>query len=759
MILSDLTKFKRDVVKLVVLVSIIGLAACGGGGGGSKPGPIPTIAPTLAPTPEPDTTPNTFSFSLSAEPAAPGAEIETTAITISGLNTAAPITISNGEYSIEGGAYTSVAGTINNNQLLSVRASAGQGFGEAVTVTITIGDVSSSFSITTVVEDTTPEAFSFASESAVTRGEQRTSSTVAITGINTLTPISISGGEYTINEGDYVTEAGTLSPNDTVTVRLLASSDFSTTTQAALTIGGVQGSFSVTTEARDIEPDAFSFTAVNAVAPSSEQTAGPITVSGINDTTTISISGGDYALNGGAYTREAGTVVLGDSVSVKATAAATPSSDVDVVLTVGTVTGTFSINTLDDTTAPTAAIAFPPPMSKTPTASVMVRGTAVDDYSSVASVKILVNDVDSGLTVDSSDNLATWRVELPLVDGENRVRVVVTDSLGNENTSADTVTVMQGSVTEAFPHEGVALSWRNTSILVTGSENAYKVLTFRDVTSQALVSMDLNTGIRTETILDLPDSVPANVSSPGGTTYGSNMVLDEDTNTLYLAIQSYADTGVVIALDADDYTVKNSLVIPADAGGIYMTGLTIDRSQDTPRLLFSTELDSFIGQIDMGLTAVTPFSTDELPNDQNPLEGVCDMAIHPITGEIYVFNRDDNDTVLRINSSTGAREVVSSDVNAVGDAISWNGCSQLAFDINGGSEKLFVGDSESVFLSVDVETGVQAIFGFDDPEINIPTEVIQTHRHLGYILGLSLNVSALYAIDLVSGQKVLISRS
>ena len=43
------------------------------------------------------------------------------AVTVSGINAAAAISITGGEYSIGGGAYTSSAGTVSNGQALTVR--------------------------------------------------------------------------------------------------------------------------------------------------------------------------------------------------------------------------------------------------------------------------------------------------------------------------------------------------------------------------------------------------------------------------------------------------------------------------------------------------------------------------------------------------------------------------------------------------------------------------------------------------------------
>jgi len=95
----------------------------------------------------------------------------------------------------------------------------------------------------------------------------------------------------------------------------------------------------------DTTPDAFSFTDQTGVGILATVTSAPITVAGVNAATPISITGGEYSVNGGAWTSAAGTVVNGDSVRVRHTASAAYSTQVDTVLDIGGVTDTFSSTT------------------------------------------------------------------------------------------------------------------------------------------------------------------------------------------------------------------------------------------------------------------------------------------------------------------------------------------------------------------------------------------------------------------------------
>ena len=103
----------------------------------------------------------------------------------------------------------------------------------------------------------------------------------------------------------------------------------------------------------DDVPEAFSFTDQTGAARSTLYTSNAITVLGIDTASAISITGGEYSVNGGPWTSTGGTVVLGDSVRVRGTSSASYSTAVNVALTIGGVSDTFTI-----TTAANAAPSF-----------------------------------------------------------------------------------------------------------------------------------------------------------------------------------------------------------------------------------------------------------------------------------------------------------------------------------------------------------------------------------------------------------------
>jgi uncharacterized repeat protein (TIGR01451 family) len=97
--------------------------------------------------------------------------------------------------------------------------------------------------------DTTPDPFAFVDQSNVAPGTLVTSNPITVSGIEAPAPVSIVGGEYAVDGGDWSATDGTVVDGDSVRVRQTSSASWSTTTDATLTIGNVSDTFSVTTVA------------------------------------------------------------------------------------------------------------------------------------------------------------------------------------------------------------------------------------------------------------------------------------------------------------------------------------------------------------------------------------------------------------------------------------------------------------------------------------------------------------------------------
>ena len=390
-----------------------------------------------------DTTPDPFAFTPQTNVAL-NTVITSNSITVSGINMAAPISITGGTYSINGGSYTGASGTVGNGNTVAVRLTSSGSYSTTTSATLTIGGVSGTFSVTTLAapSDTTPDPFAFTPQTNVALNTVITSNSITVSGINMAAPISITGGTYSINGGSYTGASGTVSNGNTVAVRLTSSGSYSTTTSATLTIGGVSGTFSVTTLAApsDTTPDPFAFTPQTNVALNTVITSNSITVSGINMAAPISITGGTYSINGGSYTGASGTVSNGNTVAVRLTSSGSYSTTTSATLTIGGVSGTFSVTTLAGSCDTPAQFSFIDETGARLNQAMASNTVTVGGVTCASSVSISggTYSIDEGPYTSASGT----------VNNGSRVTVLLTSSGSYSTTTSATLTI--GGVSDTF---------------------------------------------------------------------------------------------------------------------------------------------------------------------------------------------------------------------------------------------------------------------------------------------------------------------
>lgn len=108
----------------------------------------------------------------------------------------------------------------------------------------------------------------------------------------------------------------------------------------------------------DTTPDAFSFTAIAGADLSTTYVSNSIKAKGLTAPSSISVTGGMYSINGGAYTAAAATVNPHDTVSLRVTTPAANKTASNIVLTIGGVSATYAIVT-GDVTGPGTLFANP----------------------------------------------------------------------------------------------------------------------------------------------------------------------------------------------------------------------------------------------------------------------------------------------------------------------------------------------------------------------------------------------------------------
>lgn len=171
---------------------------------------------------------------------------ESNPVLIIGNDIPAPISISGvGEYRINEEAWTNISGFVNPESNVSVRLTSSATENTTLSTTLTVGSVSSTFSVTT--KDETPTAFVFTDVIDAELSTLYTSNIVTITGITGLVNISIVNGEYRINGGTWVSTAGTISNDQTAQVRRTSSASYDTSVGATLTVGTYSDTYSILT--------------------------------------------------------------------------------------------------------------------------------------------------------------------------------------------------------------------------------------------------------------------------------------------------------------------------------------------------------------------------------------------------------------------------------------------------------------------------------------------------------------------------------
>jgi chitobiase/beta-hexosaminidase-like protein len=129
--------------RMAPLIAFLFLSLLAGCGAEWFPGPV-----------TPDTTPDQFAFSPASICATPGQQalIQSSAVTISGINQQVPVTVSGGEYSINGGStWTTTAGNAGNGTTIIVRPTGGtvNTANTTVPIILSVGTVSATFTVNT----------------------------------------------------------------------------------------------------------------------------------------------------------------------------------------------------------------------------------------------------------------------------------------------------------------------------------------------------------------------------------------------------------------------------------------------------------------------------------------------------------------------------------------------------------------------------------------------------------------------------------
>ncbi len=331
------------------------------------------------------------------------------AVPIRGINGAVPISISGGRYSINGGAYTTAIGVVNPNDIVEVDVVAADSFRSTTSAQLTVGAFSTAFAVETPVEDTRPMPFEFAAMVGAAPLAGVASNEIVVRGINSLAPITVSGGAYRIDGAPPASEPGVVGNGSRVTVLGIAANEAAVPSVVTLSIGGVSADFSIVTAGSgDASPDPFSF-ANGEGFPLLATISEPVTITGIDVPTLVTVSGGSYSLNGRPFTELAGIARRGDTLRLMVTPKPMLGDSAVATITVGDFTTTRSVATAAPQDTIPDSIQFEDSRS-TPINSVLL------------SEPIVVKGVNVPVPVSVSDG-ATYSInDGPFVAGTSMVR-------------------------------------------------------------------------------------------------------------------------------------------------------------------------------------------------------------------------------------------------------------------------------------------------------------------------------------------------
>ena len=743
MISSYRVVFKQIATQLFFGAVVIGLIACGGGGKGKT-----------TPTPAPDTRPNAFSFSAQSDVAL-GAVIESEAVTISGMNAAASVAVSGGEYAIGSGAYGSSNGSISNGQAVKVRATAAAEFAIGQTVRLIIGGVTGDFTVTTIAQDITPNTIDLGIVNNAVPGAAVSTAGVVVKGITGSVPISVSNGTYTLDSDSPTRDNGTIENGQTVTVTGVASTVFGDFAVVDLTIGDTTVSFRLNTVAEDANPEPFELgDNVTVTAPGEIAESAVFAVAGINTTANINIVNGEYRIEGvQGYTRAPLTVTNGQQIQVRVTANTEQGQTETATLTIGNQSDTFGVTT-DDQTPPTAEVIFPTANTMSNGTFVTLRGNASDDFGPVTEINVTVTTDDGTVEVDTQTLTATgdedfqdtWSVQVDLASEKlNTLRVTATDFAGEESTPVTLTVLQRADALTDFPEgNGVPISYfkrggiewdKGSNRLYLARTGPNQILTIDVDTGTRNVIVDEDPAFTTLSMLKLLPEQNAMLVGDRNSDAIFNIDL-ETSNFTILTDNSSLDSNVNLSSPYAMELGTNGLLYVADAGARF----------------YSVNMDSGARSLVSG--AARPDSGEN--PFTNPMGLVLDEANNRALLTDYTTQQ-----LLWVNLTTGERTV-------------WVDSDQLdmPFDIKHDADDnriiLTDGGAEAV-LEVSLSTGeLTTLSGASVPtsganSLEIPWGIVIDEVDDIAFVGSERKVNEYYTtivlVDLTTGERIVVSSS
>jgi len=195
-----------------------------------------------------DFTPDAFAFATRTN-VATSVYVTSETRAISGVNTPVPVAVANGQYRINGSAWTSAQGTAVNGDSIAVRHVSAATAGTTTTTNVTVGTHGTTFTSVTSNDDRTPDAFNFTTQNGVELSSEVVSNTVTPTGFNTTIAVVPGAGSWVrINDGAWTAASTTMSPGQSIQTRHVSSSSNLSYTKTSVKVGTITAYFTTRTK-------------------------------------------------------------------------------------------------------------------------------------------------------------------------------------------------------------------------------------------------------------------------------------------------------------------------------------------------------------------------------------------------------------------------------------------------------------------------------------------------------------------------------
>jgi sugar lactone lactonase YvrE len=194
----------------------------------------------------------------------------------------------------------------------------------------------------------------------------------------------------------------------------------------------------------DTMPDAFTFASQSKVSPDTLIESEPVTITGINIPAQLSITGGEYSIDGKAYRDSPGVIKNDQQVRIRVQSSAESSGEVSATLTIGGVSGTFTVKTVNFTGRVEAEAASPVGGATTVADAAASKGKAV--YVGAAGLGISIAeslDAKALIVAYRTDTAGTLAVT---VNGGDAGKLTLRPTAGAYATSSVVVSVTAGDV-------------------------------------------------------------------------------------------------------------------------------------------------------------------------------------------------------------------------------------------------------------------------------------------------------------------------